>query len=129
MSVIDTPTRTHNDSIDVLVDNAAHESVVPRWVAPHVAVRQCADLKLRTASVSPLNHFGENVVNIIDTCTWKLLHIRCTVSDVHCPILSVGRFIEMHDDLTAFFTNTHAVQQFYIRTRDEIDEAKSTLGT
>ena len=64
MSMIDTQTRTHNDSIDVLVGNGADESVCPRWFAPHVEIHQCADPKLRTASESHLKHFGEKEASL-----------------------------------------------------------------
>ena len=46
------------------------------------------------------------------------------MSDVHGPILSVGRFAEMHDNRAVGFTNMHAVSRFESRTRTDTDEER-----
>ena len=59
MSVIDTPTQTHHDSIGLHVDTIVAETGCLRGFAPHVEIHQCADPKLRIASEAPPNHFVE----------------------------------------------------------------------
>ena len=46
MPAVDSHTRTHIDSIDLLVDNAADENSYPRWFAPYVAIFQSEEPKI-----------------------------------------------------------------------------------
>ena len=46
MPAVNSHTRTHIDSIDVLVDNADDESACLRWFAPYVAICQCEEPKI-----------------------------------------------------------------------------------
>ena len=88
----------------VLADNAADESVCPRWFAPEVPIVPCDDPMLRTANESRLQHLGQKTVTLEDK-NGKRLTVVFKVCDVHGPILSVGRFTEKHSNRRALFSH------------------------
>ena len=87
-----------------MVDNAADESVCPPWFAPWVKTVGCENPKLYTADQTALEHYGKKVVTV--ACGGVPLDIGFKVANVHCPILSVGRFTEKHKNRTAWFSDT-----------------------
>merc|ERR1712194_311197 len=94
---------------DILVDNAADESVCPPWFAPWSMTVPCENPKLYTADQTALEHYGKKVVTV--TSGGVPLDIEFKVANVHCPILSVSRFTEKHEVSVAWFSESGSALQ------------------
>lgn len=76
---------------NILVENAADESVCPPRCMLEYPMQDCLAPSLCAANDEKLKHSGKKTASVTKVSTGLLLTLQLMVADVHGPIFAVGR--------------------------------------